>query len=233
MVCGTGSPKNDAIVCSQQASCIQRNESFIQRPSETQRWWENVKYSTTRNLQVQSCFYTSLSPSISSAFTESWRICTRKLTMTEERPELQLGETRSNETSNNRNEGWATDCGREARSHRKGCERRCEGGTGATKTGDVGRGQKQGETPGATETATATWREMFRQKGGEASNNKKGGARDQQPTGGGEGSNQRGEETRSNEEGNLFRRSQIEVHMNMCGIVCVGFLPKDLFILCI
>ena len=46
-------------------------------------------------------------------------------------------------------------------------------------------------------------------------------------------SNQRGEETRSNEEENLFQRSQIEVHMNVCGIVSVWvFTQRFVYFVC-
>ena len=43
-VCGTRSlsRRNDDDICRKRASCIQRNECFIQRTSEKQRWWTNI-----------------------------------------------------------------------------------------------------------------------------------------------------------------------------------------------
>ena len=162
--------------------------------------------------------------SITSAFTEPSWIGTRRLTLTEEeRPKLQPGETRSNETSNNRNEGWW-----EARSYRKGSERREREGQEQPKQGVWVGGRNSVKRQGQQKRQQPHGGESWGKKEVRPGTTKKGGARDQQPTGGGGRSNQRGEETRSNEEGNLFQRSQIEVHMNMCGIVC-GVLPKYLF----
>ena len=118
------------------------------------------------------------------------------------------------------------------RSHRKGGERQRREGQ---------EQPKQGVWAGARNRVKhQVHRKRQQPHGGESSGKKevrpgttkKSGARDQQPTGGGVESNQRGEETRSNEEGNLFQRSQIEVHMNMCGILCVVFCPK-IFSFCV
>ena len=61
----------EEILIIERASCIQRNECLVQRTSEKQRWWKkNIDTLQRRNLRLESCYYASLSPSISSVFTE-------------------------------------------------------------------------------------------------------------------------------------------------------------------
>ena len=45
--------RNDTIICRERASCIQRNECFIQRTYENQRWWENIDASQRGTYDVE------------------------------------------------------------------------------------------------------------------------------------------------------------------------------------